>query len=105
MPFPNGHNIAALDRGNAQADGRLAVVAEYAARRIFIAPLESRDILEKELAARAIGADGQVEHVVGGGELAGWIERNVFVSDPDASAIGGYILGLKLPVYLVFVDA
>ena len=38
------HDVAALHRRDAQADGRLAVVPEQAARRIFVAALDRRDV-------------------------------------------------------------
>ena len=43
-PFTHRHYVSARHRGDAQADGRLAIVPEQAARRIFIATLDRRDI-------------------------------------------------------------
>ena len=71
----HGHDVAALHRGDAEADGRLAVVAQQPARRVLIAALQRRDVAEDELAARPVRADHQVEHVVGGAEAAVRIER------------------------------
>ena len=69
-PFAHRHDVAALHRGDAQADGRLAVVAEQAARRILIAAIDRRDVLQEELAARLIRPDHQFEHFLGRAETA-----------------------------------
>src|SRR5262245_14488931 len=91
--------------GDAQADGRLAVVAEQTARWFLIAALKSRNILEEKLAARPVGADHQFEHVLDRAECASRVQRNVLVADTHAPAVGGDVSCLKLAVNLLFIDA
>ena len=90
------HDVAALHRGDAQADGRLAVVAEQTARRILIAALQRGDVPEEELAARLVRADHQLEHVIGRAETALRIERDVLIADAHAPAVGGDVPRLQL---------
>ena len=99
------HDVAALHGGDAQADGRLAVVAEQTARRVLIAALDRRHVAEEELPARLVGADDQLEHVLGRAESALGIERDVLVADAHAAAVGGDVSRLQLGVDLLLVDA
>ena len=103
--FAHRHDVAALHRGDAQADGRLAVVAEQAPRRVLIAALQRRHVPEEELAARLVRADHQIEHVLGRAEAALRIERDVLVADAHAAAVGGDVPRLELAVDLLLVDA
>ena len=103
--FAHRHDVAALHRGDAQADGRLAVVAEQTARRVLIAALQRGDVPEEELAARPVRADHQLEHVLGRAETAFRIERDVLVADAHAAAVGGDVPLLELGVDLLLVDA
>jgi len=103
--FAHRHDIAALHRGDSQADGRLTVVAEHAPRRVLVASLNRGDIAQKELPARAIRTDHELEHVLGRVEPALRIERNVLVSDAYAATVGGDVSRLELGVDLLFVDS
>ena len=107
--FPQGlahrHDVAAGHGGDAEADGRLAVVAEQPPRRVLIAALDRRDVAEAELAARLVRADHQIEHLIGGGEGARRIERDVLVADADAAAVGGDVPLLELAVDQLLVEA
>ena len=99
------HDVAALHGGDAQADGRLAVVAEQTARRVLIAALQRGDVPEEELAARLVRSDHQLEHVIGRAETALRIERDVLIADAHAAAVGGDVPRLQLGVDLLLVDA
>ena len=103
--FSHRHDVSALHRGDTQADGGLAVVPEQAARRIFVAALDRRDILEVELAARAVRSDHQFEHVFGRAETARRIEWDMLVADAYAAAVSDDIFRLELAVDLFLIDA
>ena len=104
--FPIVTTLPPWHRGDSQADGRLAVVAEQTPRRILVAALQRGDVPEKELAARLVRADHQIEHVVGRAEAARRIERDVLiVADAHAAAVGGDVPRLELAVDLLLVDA
>src|SRR5208283_4077524 len=45
----HGHDVAAANRGDAEADGRLAIEAEQAARRVRFTALQGRHVLQGEL--------------------------------------------------------
>src|SRR5262249_39502785 len=104
-PSAHSHKSATETRGKPQADGWLAVVPEQAARRILIATLQSRNVLEKELTACTVGANHQLKHFFSRGERALRVERRILRSDADTPAVGGNVLRLQLGVDLLLIDA
>src|SRR5262249_50082423 len=103
--FTHGDDVAALGRGNPQADGRPAIVAEQTPRRILVAALQRRDVFQKQLTARSIRSDHQLEHILRGAESPPRINRNVLVTDANSTAVGGDVSLLELVVDMLFVDA
>ena len=99
------HHVAPLHCGNPQADRRLAVVAEQTARRVLIAALQRGNVPEEELAARLVGSNHEIQHVIGRAETALRIERDVLISDAHAPAVGGDVPRLQVAVNLLLVDA
>src|SRR5262249_61959475 len=102
-PSAHSHKSATETRGKPQADGWLAVVPEQAARRILIAALQSRNVLEKELTACTVGANHQLKHFPSGGERALRVERRILRPDADTPAVGGHVLRLELGVDLLLI--
>ena len=68
--FAHRHDVAALHRRDAEADRRLAVVAQQPPRRVLIAAIQRGDVAQEQLPARLVGTDHEVEHVVRRAEFA-----------------------------------
>ncbi len=101
----HGDDVSAAHRGDAEADGRLAVEAQDPPGRILIAARQRRHVAERQLRACAAGANDQVEHVVGRLEDSQRIDDGVLFADAHPPAVGGDVARLQLGVDLLLVDA
>ena len=69
-----------------------------------VAALQGRDVSKKQLPARLVRPDDQIEHVLGGRKTAFRVEGDVLVTDPHPAAVGGDVLRLQLVVDLLFAN-
>ena len=102
--FPHRDNVATRDRGDAQTDGRVAIVAQQATGRILIAALQRGDVPQAKLTPGRIRTDDQIEHVIGRGECPRRVDRNVLVAHADAAAVGGDIPFLEFAVDHLLIE-
>ena len=67
--------------------------------------MQRGNVPEEELAARLVGSNHEIQHVIGRAETALRIERDVLISDAHEAAVGGLVPRLEVAVDLLLVDA
>src|SRR5262249_31658628 len=97
-------DISTLDRGDADADGWLAVESEDAARRVRITSLQCGNVAQGELPAGTVRPNHDGGHIIRHAEPAFPHERRALDATPHAAAVRRHVHGLQQAVDLVFVD-